>query len=420
MGFEIDALGDTICLGDVGSLQATTNSNQTITYNWTPGGSIVSGGNTPAPTVNPGTTTTYYLTTQNSFGCSYTDSATVTVIPQITLSGGDTTTTCDTATLYISTTGPITSITWSTNNQFTDTLNINPMDSSLFVSPSDTMWYYVYAENSHCSAIDSFLVNYPGFDIIVDTGAICSGMNDTLNIRTTSQHTLTYSWTPLPLIISGANTSTPVVNPAVTTTYYVTVQNNFGCSIDDSSIVTVSGFNANNINVWSDKDTLYSGASTLLHVTPSTGFTFSWVPPLHLNNPTLSDPLATPIPPAVIDYTVTLKENSSGCDFRKSLRIYALELNCGEPDIFIPNAFTPNADGENDMLLVRGRTVEKMYLKIYNRWGELVFETDDQPIGWDGMYKGELVDPGVFVYHLEITCVDGQEYFKKGNVTVIR
>lgn len=72
------------------------------------------------------------------------------------------------------------------------------------------------------------------------------------------------------------------------------------------------------------------------------------------------------------------------------------------------------------MLLVRGRTVEKMYLKIYNRWGELVFETDDQPIGWDGMYKGELVDPGVFVYHLEITCVDGQEYFKKGNVTVIR
>ena len=61
-----------------------------------------------------------------------------------------------------------------------------------------------------------------------------------------------------------------------------------------------------------------------------------------------------------------------------------------------------------------------MYLKIYNRWGELVFETDKQNVGWDGTYKGKLVDPAVFVYHLSVICVDKQEYFKKGNVTVIR
>ena len=73
--------------------------------------------------------------------------------------------------------------------------------------------------------------------------------------------------------------------------------------------------------------------------------------------------------------------------------------------MFIPNAFTPNGDNENDVLFVRGRNVEKMYLKIYDRWGELVFETDKQSVGWDGKFKGELVDPAVFVYHLEVKLI---------------
>jgi gliding motility-associated-like protein len=82
--------------------------------------------------------------------------------------------------------------------------------------------------------------------------------------------------------------------------------------------------------------------------------------------------------------------------------------------------FTPNGDKENDVLYLRGRNVEVMHLKIYNRWGELVFETDKQTVGWDGTYNGKPVDPAVFVYHLSVKCVDGQEFFKKGNVTVIR
>ena len=401
-------------------LFANTSSNDSITYNWTPTATIISGATTPNPIANPNTTTTYYVNSHNNFGCNYLDSATITVVPEITLTGGDTTTTCDTATLYIYITGSPTSITWSSNNQFTDTLNPNAMDSSLFVTPNDTSWYYVIAENSHCTAIDSFLVNYTGFDISLENGAVCSGYADTLNATTTSNQLLTYSWTPAALIISGANTPNPIVHDTITTTYYLNVQNDFGCTVNDSAIVVISSFNANSIVVWADKDTLYSGESTQLHVIPNTGFTFLWTPPFDLNNPTIPDPTTTPTPPAVIDYTVLLREISSGCDFLKTLRIYALELICGEPDIFIPNAFTPNADGENDILSVRGKTIEKIYLKIYERWGELVFETNKQIEGWDGTYKGKLVDPAVFVYHLEITCVDGQEYFKKGNVTVIR
>ena len=155
-------------------------------------------------------------------------------------------------------------------------------------------------------------------------------------------------------------------------------------------------------------------------MTPNTGFTYVWTPPLNLDNPTSPNPFFTPTFPSVTTFTVILTENSSGCEYRRQITIYAFEVNCGPPDVFIPNAFTPNNDGENDVVYVRGKNVAEMVLKIYNRWGELVFETTDQTKGWDGTYKGKLVDPGVFVYYLDLICVDGQENFLKGNITVIR
>ena len=86
----------------------------------------------------------------------------------------------------------------------------------------------------------------------------------------------------------------------------------------------------------------------------------------------------------------------------------------------MPNAFTPNGDSENDVLFVEGNVIDLMYLAIYNRWGEKVFESKDKSIGWDGIYKNELLEPDVYVYYLTIKCVNGEEYFKKGNINLIR
>ncbi len=354
--------------------------------------------------------------------CNTVDTAfqTITVAPPITVNGGNTLTTCDTATLFVNTTGNPTFFIWSSNNQFTDTLNPNLTDSSLFVSVTDTTWFYVMTSNGPCSAIDSFLVNYTGFNITARDTSTCSGDQTTIALTNHSNYPLTYSWSPTSSIVSGANTASPIVNPATTTTYTVIATNSFGCITTDTAQIVVSGFNGNNIQVWADKDSLYSGETTQLHVLPNTGFTYQWAPFFNLNNATISDPIASPLPPSVTTYTVVLTEISSGCTFSRTVTIYAFEINCGEPDVFIPNAFTPNQDNENDLLFVRGQNVESMVLKIYNRWGELVFETDKQSIGWDGTYKGQFVDPGVFVFHIDIKCVDGQDYFKKGNVTVIR
>jgi gliding motility-associated-like protein len=92
----------------------------------------------------------------------------------------------------------------------------------------------------------------------------------------------------------------------------------------------------------------------------------------------------------------------------------------------MPNAFSPNGDGENEYLRVRGEKISHLELSLYNRWGELVFESTDvnmiknEYLGWDGKYGGTMQDPGVFVYSLKVICNDGYEFTKKGNVTLIR
>lgn len=86
----------------------------------------------------------------------------------------------------------------------------------------------------------------------------------------------------------------------------------------------------------------------------------------------------------------------------------------------IPNAFSPNGDGNNDLLFVRGYGVETMNLKIYNRWGEKVFENNDIEKGWDGTVNGKPQEMEAYGFVLNVTFVDGTTFYKKGNVTLLR
>ncbi len=91
------------------------------------------------------------------------------------------------------------------------------------------------------------------------------------------------------------------------------------------------------------------------------------------------------------------------------------------PELYIPNTFTPNGDGHNDVFIVRGPYFGVYYFAVYNRWGELMFETTDPKEGWDGNYKGKPSDPGVFGYYVRAKCGEqSEEIFRKGNVTLIR
>lgn len=103
-----------------------------------------------------------------------------------------------------------------------------------------------------------------------------------------------------------------------------------------------------------------------------------------------------------------------------------IHLYCDKSQIFVPNTFTPNGDGQNDVFYPRGRGISMVKsFRIYNRWGQLLFERsniqlNDATNAWDGSFQGDLPRPDVYVYALEAVCDAGDEVNLKGDVTIIR
>jgi gliding motility-associated-like protein len=86
----------------------------------------------------------------------------------------------------------------------------------------------------------------------------------------------------------------------------------------------------------------------------------------------------------------------------------------------VPNAFTPNGDGRNDVLLVYGNVIQALHLQVFNQWGEKVFESYDKNTGWNGTCKGKQQPSGVYVYTVHVTTTAGQVIDKKGSLTLVR
>lgn len=88
--------------------------------------------------------------------------------------------------------------------------------------------------------------------------------------------------------------------------------------------------------------------------------------------------------------------------------------------VFVPNSFSPNGDGVNDVIRVYGAAIRELRFTIFNQWGEKVFETRDMNTGWDGVYKGKPQPSGVYIYVCQLTATDGTSQTKKGSVNLIR
>ena len=125
---------------------------------------------------------------------------------------------------------------------------------------------------------------------------------------------------------------------------------------------------------------------------------------------------------AVIDediiYTLSVSDGICSRDDTVEIKVY--EIICEDPFVFVPNAFSPNGDNYNDVLYVRGLYIEKVIFRIFNRWGEMVFESNDVSSGWDGMFRNQLMQPDVYDFYLDVTCVGGLKSIVKGNVTLMR
>ncbi len=191
-----------------------------------------------------------------------------------------------------------------------------------------------------------------------------------------------------------------------------------GCTAQFSQPIGVS-----NVNVTATTGTGYinPGESAQLNAIANSALngslTYSWdLTGGDISCTDCSDPLVTPIDDSTT-YTVVATDEF-GCLASASVNIGLLY----QKSVLIPNAFSPNGDGENDIFRLAGFNIQTVDLYIYDRWGgqkfQMIGETLDK--GWDGTFKGKDAELGVYVYYAEVTFTDGSEEFFKGNVTLIK
>ncbi|MFN3916283.1 MAG: gliding motility-associated C-terminal domain-containing protein [Flavobacteriales bacterium] len=406
-----------ICQGETVQIGLAPSGTPGITYNWSPSAGL-SQTNVPNPFASPGNTTNYTLLVSNGV-CTDTLLQTVNVTTlQLTVSN-DTIVCSDTVVvnLIANSQGTSNNYHWSSNNNFGDMLNTSPTDNSIAVTVNQPTMYYVQITANNCTLTDSVFIDYLAAAVtIVGNTFICEGDTITLTaLNSNPNETFTFDWSPNGAIISGNGTPSIVISPNGTTLYILEATSATGCFFTLNHTVTVSNLSTTTISATASPDTIVAGASSQLNVTPG-GYNYNWSPSLGLNNPNIQNPIATPL--VTTTYIVTITDGD--CVRFDTVRVVVKEYICGPPDVFVPNAFTPNGDGNNDILYVRGNNLTAIEFKVYHRWGELVFETNDQSKGWDGTYKGMLCDPAVFVYHLKALCIGGEEYIEKGNVTLLR
>ena len=159
----------------------------------------------------------------------------------------------------------------------------------------------------------------------------------------------------------------------------------------------------------SDDVEILSGSSTTLQV--SGGSQYTWSPSDNLSCADCASPVASPS--VSTTYIVT---DATGCTGSDTVLVKVFD----EYILFIPQAFSPNGDGQNDILYVRGNGIRDLSFLVYDRLGERVFLSNGPDFGWDGSYRGKTLNPGVFTYMVEATMQDGSVKKLKGNVTLIR
>lgn len=158
--------------------------------------------------------------------------------------------------------------------------------------------------------------------------------------------------------------------------------------------------------------TIDIGTSTVLNPAGSSG-NYVWSPILGLSCSNCLNPTASPI--TTTTYTVTVTDGN-GCSASDDVTVF---INVVE-GVGVPNAFSPNNDGVNDILYVKGNGIESMTLRIYNRYGQKVFESSEQTIGWDGTFNNKELNSGVFAYVLEYNFYGQDRESLKGNITLMK
>jgi gliding motility-associated-like protein len=210
--------------------------------------------------------------------------------------------------------------------------------------------------------------------------------------------------------LSALQTLQTTFNGGLDTALQLSVSTPHGCIGSDS--VWVKVYKSPVVSL-PDSVSIYLGQSYQM-VPTTNGMLYSWIPTAFLSDTTILNPLAAPT--VTTRYVLRVK-NEDGCVLADSILIH---VSGDESGIGVPNAFNPSGTVNPVIKVLHVGPVKLRYFRIFNRWGNLVFETNDIDEGWDGNYKGTEQPVGVYVYAIEAVTNLGRVVKKTGNVTLLR
>ncbi|MEO6497868.1 MAG: T9SS type B sorting domain-containing protein, partial [Mucilaginibacter sp.] len=357
--------------------------------------------------VSPDLPTTYYVTYSEGVGCVTRDSVFVDVKSAVTISAGNDTAICKTDGMVLNTVSDALHYTWTPATYLSSDTAKRPFANPLQAGITYTVTGSI-GKCSDSSRVTITTLPYPVANAGNDT-TVCFGISAPLRA---SGGTF-YQWSPS-TFLSASNIFDPVaIRPTATTQYIVAVRATTGClkPAFDTVNVNVDPYVA--ANAGPADTTVVLGEPLFLNGTG--GATYLWQPATWLSNPSIANPVALPEDNITYHLLVT---SLSGCQNRDSIRIKLYKV---PPSFYVPTGFTPNNDNNNNILkpiLLGMRSLN--YFRVYDRWGKLMFYTNQKGLGWDGTFKGNPQDPGTYVWMAEGTTYTGVVIVRKGYAVLLR
>jgi len=377
-------------------------NDPTITYFWFPSTGL-SSSNASNPFCDVNLNQQYQLLISNG-GCTDTLFQNI-LVTELDLDAGLDTAYCNTPILLSATfANSVTSVHWSSNNNFTDTLSSS---SSLIVASIDK--FYVKVSDGNCIQIDSVEVLPESINIEVFANNVCIGDSTLVGVTnlTPDFPIVSYNWN-----VNNLDTSAFIDFPESQIWYSVEVINSDGCIIQDSILVSVYNYPIID-SIWASDTVVFKGEEVILNI--ATTSTIIWD---DFTNSNSSQNIFS-------EETKCYKFEVStpfNCSLKDSICIQVEDVFCDTRNLTIPNAFSPNEDNVNDVYFIEDidGIVTELRLEIFNRLGQKVFYSSEISQYWDGTFNGEKLNPQVFDFYLELKCIGNKNLFQKGNITLIR
>lgn len=393
--------------GSDGTITVTAAGGNTGGYQYS-----IDGTNFQASNIFNVAPNTYTVTVKDTKGCTFTFPATVGLSNNLTFTPLTDPVICEGSSTTLNFTSNATIWSWAPAAGLD-----NPSVANPTANPTTTTQYVVTATLDRCSTTDTVIVNVNPAPIpdAGPPGLICYGQTYQLQ----GSGGVRYAWTPA-TYLDNPSLPNPTANAARTITYTLSILADVnGCPSLTTDDVTVDVTPPIKIYTYPSDTIAYPGDQVQLKAvsTVPAANIFTWTPILNINNPGISNPIVTGVNIGdSIVYKVTAR-SLAGCIGEAYVRFRVYK----GPDLYVPNAFTPNGDGRNDLFYPFPVGIKEIkYFRVYNRWGQLMFSSTTLYKGWDGKFNGADQPGGTFVWMGQAIDKNNKPITKQGTVTLIR